>query len=63
MTVEEKIGQLFVNMGASRTYQEESISPMRWRSTSLAPCATTLARLPEPHEQNRILQENSTIPL
>lgn len=60
MSVEEKIGQLFFNMGSSRdpeylkmTVQKYHIGGIRYNPAS--------AR--EVREQNRILQENSKIPL
>lgn len=60
MTIEEKIGQLFFNMGSSReeeylkmTVEKYHIGGIRYNP---APAAAV-------HEQNRILQENSKIPL
>ncbi len=60
MTIEEKIGQLFFNMGSSRdedylkmTVEKYHIGGIRYNP---APAAAV-------HEQNRILQENSRIPL
>ena len=60
MSIEEKIGQLFFNMGSSRdeeylkmTVNKYHIGGIRYNPASAA----------EVHEQNRILQENSKIPL
>ncbi|WP_267463702.1 glycoside hydrolase family 3 N-terminal domain-containing protein [Lonepinella koalarum] len=60
MSLEEKIGQLFVNMGSSRDEQylkdvvnKYHIGAVRYNPASAA----------EVYEQNRILQENSKIPL
>ncbi len=60
MTIEEKIGQLFFNMGSSReenylkmTVQKYHIGGIRYNPASGA----------QVREQNRILQENSKIPL
>lgn len=60
MTKEEKIGQLFFNMGSSRdkdylkkTVNEYHIGGIRYNPAKSA----------EVHEQNRILQESSKIPL
>ncbi|HQY33220.1 MAG TPA: glycoside hydrolase family 3 N-terminal domain-containing protein [Actinotalea sp.] len=60
MTDEEKIGQLFVNMGASRTeeYLTDVVSRYRFGAVRYNP--GTAAQV---HEQNRILQESSKIPL
>lgn len=60
MTVEEKIGQLFVNMGASRTYEylTDALAKYKFGAVRYNPGPAA-----EVHEQNRILQENSTIPL
>lgn len=60
MTLEEKIGQLFVNMGASRTeeYLTQVLRDYKFGAVRYNP-----ARAAEVHEQNRILQENSKIPL
>jgi beta-N-acetylhexosaminidase len=60
MSIEEKIGQLFFNMGSSRdedylkmTVNQYHIGGIRYNPASAA----------EVREQNRILQENSKIPL
>ncbi len=60
MTLEEKIGQLFVNMGASRTeeYLTQVLNDYKFGAVRYNP-----ARAAEVLEQNRILQENSKIPL
>lgn len=60
MTVEEKIGQLFVNMGASRTYEylTDALAKYKFGAVRYNPGPAA-----EVHEQNRILQENSKIPL
>jgi beta-N-acetylhexosaminidase len=60
MTLEEKIGQLFVNMGASRTYQylTDALKNYKFAAVRYNP-----GKAAEVHEQNRILQENSKIPL
>lgn len=60
MTLEEKIGQLFVNMGASRDYDylTDVLAKYRFGAVRYNP-----AKAAEVHEQNRILQENSKIPL
>ncbi len=60
MSLEEKIGQLFVNMGASRdeaylkdVMEQYHIGAVRYNPATAA----------EVYEQNRILQENSKIPM
>lgn len=60
MTIEEKIGQLFVNMGASRTeeYLTDVLSSYHFGAVRYNPGTAE-----EVWEQNRILQENSKIPL
>jgi beta-N-acetylhexosaminidase len=60
MTLEEKIGQLFVNMGASRTYEylTDALKNYKFAAVRYNP-----GKAAEVHEQNRILQENSKIPL
>ena len=60
MTVEEKIGQLFVNMGASRTYEylTDVLEKYKFGAVRYNPGPAK-----DVHEQNRILQENSKIPL
>ena len=60
MTPEEKIGQLFVNMGASRTeeYLTQVLRDYKFGAVRYNP-----GKAAEVHEQNRILQENSKIPL
>lgn len=60
MTVEEKIGQLFVNMGSSReeSYLKDVVTKYKFGAVRYNPGTAK-----EVHEQNRILQENSKIPL
>lgn len=60
MTPEEKIGQLFVNMGASRTeeYLTQVLRDYKFGAVRYNPGPAK-----DVHEQNRILQENSKIPL
>ena len=60
MTMEEKIGQLFVNMGASR---EEDYLKSILDSYHIGAVRYNPAKAEEVYEQNRILQENSKIPL
>ena len=60
MTDEEKIGQLFVNMGASRTEEYLTDVVTRYKFGAVRYNPGTAAQV---HEQNRILQESSTIPL
>ena len=60
MTEEEKVGQLFVNMGASRDeeYLTQVLRDYKFGAVRYNPGLAA-----EVHEQNRILQENSKIPL
>ena len=60
MTLDEKIGQLFVNMGASRTeeYLTQVLRDYKFGAVRYNP-----GKAADVHEQNRILQENSKIPL
>lgn len=60
MTDEEKIGQLFVNMGSSRDedYLKEMVTKYHIGAVRYNP-----GKAEEVYEQNRILQENSKIPL
>ncbi|HEX9115173.1 MAG TPA: glycoside hydrolase family 3 N-terminal domain-containing protein, partial [Anaerolineae bacterium] len=60
MTLEEKIGQLFVNMGASRDeeYLKNVVNRYHIGGVRYNPGPAAAV-----HEQNRILQENSKIPL
>ncbi|WP_043930815.1 glycoside hydrolase family 3 protein [Bacillus sp. EB01] len=60
MTLEEKIGQLFVNMGSSRTeeYLTEMVNNYHIGAVRYNP-----GKAEEVYEQNRILQEKSKIPL
>lgn len=60
MTLEEKIGQLFVNMGSSRTeeYLTDVLKNYHFGAVRYNPGTAE-----EVWEQNRILQENSKIPL
>ncbi|WP_404332666.1 glycoside hydrolase family 3 protein [Mesobacillus maritimus] len=60
MSIEEKIGQLFVNMGASRT--EEYLSDMV-NNYHIGAVRYNPGKAEEVYEQNKILQENSKIPL
>ena len=60
MTVEEKIGQLFFNMGSSRTEEYLKMTVDKYHIGGIRYNPATAA---EVHEQNRILQENSRIPL
>ena len=60
MTMEEKIGQLFVNMGASR---EEDYLKSILDSYHIGAVRYNPAKAEEVYEQNRILQENSKVPL
>lgn len=60
MTVEEKIGQLFFNMGSSR---EEDYLKMTVGDYHIGGIRYNPAKADEVREQNRILQENSKIPL
>ncbi|ALC92197.1 beta-hexosaminidase [Bacillus sp. FJAT-18017] len=60
MNLEEKIGQLFVNMGSSRTeeYLTEMVNNYHIGAVRYNP-----GKAEEVYEQNRILQEKSKIPL
>ncbi|HKM36003.1 MAG TPA: glycoside hydrolase family 3 N-terminal domain-containing protein [Lachnospiraceae bacterium] len=60
MTLEEKIGQLFVNMGSSRDedYLKDVVTKYKFGAVRYNPALAA-----EIHEQNCILQENSKIPL
>ena len=60
MTKEEKIGQLFFNMGASR---EEDYLKMTVDKYHIGGIRYNPAPGAEVREQNRILQENSKVPL
>lgn len=60
MTIEEKIGQLFFNMGSSRTEEYLKMTVDKYHIGGIRYNPATAA---EVHEQNRILQENSKIPL
>lgn len=60
MTIEEKIGQLFVNMGASR--DEEYLKSMV-DNYHIGAVRYNPASAEEVYDQNKILQENSKIPL
>lgn len=60
MTTEEKIGQLFVNMGSDRSeeYLKDVLEKYKIGAVRYNPGTSK-----EVHEQNRILQENAKIPL
>lgn len=60
MSLDEKIGQLFFNMGSSR---DEEYLKMTVRDYHIGGIRYNPATADEVHEQNRILQENSKIPL
>lgn len=60
MTIEEKIGQLFINMGASR--DEEYLKSVL-DNYHIAGVRYNPGTAEEVYEQNKILQENSKIPL
>ena len=60
MTIEEKIGQLFVNMGASR---EEEYLKSVLDNYHIGGVRYNPATASEVYDQNKILQENSKIPL
>ena len=60
MTIEEKIGQLFVNMGASR--EEEYLKGIL-DNYHIGGVRYNPGKAEEVYEQNKILQENSKIPL
>jgi beta-N-acetylhexosaminidase len=60
MSLEEKIGQLFINMGSSRdeAYLKDAVTRYQFGGVRYNPGPAA-----EVHEQNRILQENSKLPL
>ncbi|MGL5694180.1 MAG: glycoside hydrolase family 3 N-terminal domain-containing protein, partial [Peptostreptococcaceae bacterium] len=60
MTIEEKIGQLFVNMGASR---EEDYLKSVLDNYHIGGVRYNPAMSAQVYDQNKILQENSRIPL
>ncbi len=60
MSKEEKIGQLFFNMGSSR---DEDYLKMTVNQYHIGGIRYNPATGAEVHEQNRVLQENSKIPL
>ena len=60
MTIEEKIGQLFINMGASR---EEEYLKSVLDNYHIGGVRYNPATASEVYDQNKILQENSKIPL
>ncbi len=60
MSLDEKIGQLFFNMGSSR---EEDYLKMTVNDYHIGGIRYNPGKAEEIHEQNRILQENSKIPL
>lgn len=60
MTTEEKIGQLFFNMGSSR---EEDYLKMTVNQYHIGGIRYNPAKASEVQEQNRVLQANSKIPL
>ncbi|WP_202617850.1 glycoside hydrolase family 3 N-terminal domain-containing protein [Bacillus dakarensis] len=60
MSIEEKIGQLFVNMGSSRT--EEYLTNML-NNYHIGAVRYNPGKSEEVYDQNKILQENSKIPL
>lgn len=60
MTIEEKIGQLFINMGASR---EEEYLKSVVNEYHIAGVRYNPGTAEEVYDQNKILQENSKIPL
>lgn len=60
MSIEEKIGQLFFNMGSSR---DEEYLKMTVNKYHIGGIRYNPAKAAEVREQNRILQENSRIPL
>ena len=60
MTLDEKIGQLFFNMGSSR---DEEYLKMTVNKYHIGGIPYNPGTADEVHEQNRILQENSKIPL
>lgn len=60
MSIEEKIGQLFVNMGSSRT--EEYLTEMV-KNYHIGAVRYNPGKAEEVYDQNKILQEKSKIPL
>ncbi len=60
MTLDEKIGQLFFNMGSSR---DEDYLKMTVQKYHIGGIRYNPASADEVYEQNRILQENSKVPL
>lgn len=60
MTIEEKIGQLFINMGASR--DKEYLTGVL-NNYHIGGVRYNPGKADEVYEQNKILQENSKIPL
>ena len=60
MTLDEKIGQLFFNMGSSRDEEYLKMTVEKYHIGGIRYNPATAA---EVQEQNRILQENSKIPL
>ena len=60
MTIEEKIGQLFINMGASR--DEEYLKSVL-DNYHIGGVRYNPGKAEEVYDQNKILQENSKIPL
>lgn len=60
MSLDEKIGQLFFNMGSSR---DEDYLKMTVNDYHIGGIRYNPGKAEEIHEQNRILQENSKIPL
>lgn len=60
MTLDQKLGQLFINMGASREedYLKDALESYQFAGVRYNPGTAA-----EVHEQNRILQENSELPL
>ena len=59
MSIEEKIGQLFVNMGASRT--EEYLTDVL-NNYHIGAVRYNPGKAEEVYDQNKILQEKSKIP-
>ncbi len=60
MTLDEKVGQLFFNMGSSR---DEEYLKMTVEKYHIGGIRYNPATADEVYEQNRILQENSKVPL
>ncbi len=60
MTIEEKIGQLFVNMGASR---DEQYLKGVLNNYHIGAVRYNPGKAEDVYDQNKILQENSKIPL